>query len=115
SLFVLFRNVFWGGAENPFRVGKNNFSMKKNYLKRILKMGVTLFLTAGATTNGIAQIDVIVGAGSNTGTTTNSAANDAGPMYCTGGASSFVFSKHHMVYTAAELAAAGLPNNVIIT
>src|SRR5690606_30686264 len=58
---------------------------------------------------------VTIGAGSVTGTTTNSAANDAGPMYNTGGGSSFVYSKHHMVYTASELATAGIPSGVIIT
>jgi len=62
-----------------------------------------------------AQTDITIGAGSVTGTTSNGAATDAGPMYCTGTASSFVYSKHHMVYTASELTTAGIPPGVLIT
>ncbi|RYZ52615.1 MAG: hypothetical protein EOP49_09120, partial [Sphingobacteriales bacterium] len=62
-----------------------------------------------------AQIDVVIGAGSVTGTTSNGVATDAGPMYNTGGASGFVYSKHHFVYTAAELATNGVPAGVLIT
>jgi len=55
-----------------------------------------------------AQTESVIGAGSNSGTTTNGATADAGPMYNTGGISSFFYSKHHYVYTAAELSAAGV-------
>lgn len=69
----------------------------------------------GLNTQVSAQTHVIIGAGSNTATTSNGAATDAGPMYCTGSTSSFVYSKHFMVYTEAELQAAGLPPNSVIT
>lgn len=85
----------------------------KKFIFDLKGISTALLLFAGF--NAQSQTDVIIGAGSNTSTTSNGAAADAGPMYCTGGSSSFVFSKHHMVYTAAELATAGLPNNVIIT
>lgn len=55
-----------------------------------------------------AQTESIIGAGSNSGTTTNNVSADAGPIYNTGGISSFFYSKHHYVYTAAELSAAGV-------
>lgn len=55
-----------------------------------------------------AQTESIIGAGSNSTTTSNGVGADAGPMYNTGGTSSFFYSKHHYVYTAAELAAAGV-------
>ena len=55
-----------------------------------------------------AQIESIIGLGSNSGTTANGATTDGGPMYNTGGTSSFFYSRHHMVYTQAELAGAGV-------
>jgi hypothetical protein len=55
-----------------------------------------------------AQTNTIIGAGSNAGTTSNAATGDAGPMYNTGGTSTFFYSRHHMVYTQTELAAAGM-------
>lgn len=62
----------------------------------------------------VAQTDAIIGAGSNSGTTANGAGTDGGPMYNTGASSTFFYSKHHMVFTAAELAAAGLTPNTLI-
>ena len=78
--------------------------------------GLFLSLIFVTSSNSLfAQLDVTIGAGSVTGTTANGATTDAGPMYCTGSSSSFVYSKHHYVYTATELAAAGIAPGMLIT
>lgn len=68
-----------------------------------------LMLTGGLATGQT----LIVGAGAVTTTTSNGAANDGGPIYCSGATSSFVYSKHHMVYTASELSS--IPTGAQIT
>ena len=84
--------------------------MKKNIYGLL-----TLFLMLFMNFSLKAQTDVIIGAGAVTGTTANGAATDAGPMYCTGGTSTFIYSKHHILYTASELAIAGIPAGTLIT
>lgn len=70
---------------------------------------MTLFVCfAGLLLPASAQIESIIGAGTNAGTTSNGATGDGGPMYNTGGASSFFYSRHHMVYTQAELSNSGV-------
>lgn len=54
------------------------------------------------------QTTVTIGAGSQTGTSANSATGDPGPMYRSTNTSNFVYSRHHYLYTAAELTAAGI-------
>jgi hypothetical protein len=58
---------------------------------------------------------IIIGAGGTTGTASNGATGDSGPMYRSGSTSNFVYSSHHYLYTQAELSAAGLPPGSIIT
>ncbi len=77
-------------------------------MQKLLQSGLLLLCWIGFLQPAGAQIESIIGAGSNSGTTSNSAAADAGPMYNTGGASTFFYSRHHMLYDAAELSAAGL-------
>lgn len=64
-----------------------------------------LLLTARQT----AAQTVIIGAGASSGTATNGAAGDSGPIYRSNGTSAFIYSRHHYLYTQAELVAAGLP------
>ncbi|MBW7951410.1 MAG: hypothetical protein H3C56_02315, partial [Chitinophagaceae bacterium] len=79
------------------------------------KILLLLIITLVSWCNVNAQTDAIIGAGSNTATTTNGAATDAGPMYCTGSTSAFIYSKHFYVYTAAELSNAGIQPGMLIT
>ncbi|MEO8148490.1 MAG: T9SS type A sorting domain-containing protein [Bacteroidia bacterium] len=61
-----------------------------------------------------AQTTVTIGAGALSGTSANSATGDCGPMYRSSATSNFVYNRHHYLYTAAELATAGIPagNNI---
>lgn len=81
-------------------------------MKRIL---TTLFLLLAAMQYAGAQTDVIIGAGALNGTSSNGATGDPGPMYRSSNTSSFVYSMHHYLYTQAELTAAGIPANTLIT
>lgn len=56
---------------------------------------------------------LVIGAGSQTGTASNGATGDSGPMYRSTNTSAFIYSRHHYYYSAAELAA--LPPGSIIT
>jgi hypothetical protein len=58
---------------------------------------------------------IIIGAGASSGTATNAATGDSGPMYRSSGTSNFIYSRHHYLYTQAELVAAGLPTGAQIT
>jgi hypothetical protein len=58
---------------------------------------------------------VIIGAGAQTGTSSNSATGDCGPMYRSSATSNFVYSMHHYLYTQAELSTAGIPVGAVIT
>jgi hypothetical protein len=62
-----------------------------------------------------AQNSVIIGLGATSGTSANSPTGDSGPMYRSANASSFVYSRHHYLYTQAELAAAGILPGMAIT
>lgn len=84
--------------------------IQRDYSKLFLM--VILFVTG--TINLNAQTTITIGAGSQSGTQSNGAAGDCGPMYRSTNASNFVYSRHHYLYTAAELAAAGITagNNI---
>ncbi|OJU75216.1 MAG: hypothetical protein BGO09_07530 [Bacteroidetes bacterium 47-18] len=56
---------------------------------------------------------LVIGAGAMTGTATNGATGDSGPIYRSTGASAFIYSRHHYYYSATELA--GLPVGSLIT
>ena len=58
---------------------------------------------------------VVIGAGSQSGTASNGATGDPGPMYRSGSTSNFVYSTHHYLYTQAELSLAGFPIGSTIT
>src|SRR5688572_6315254 len=62
-----------------------------------------------------AQTVVTIGAGSQSGTSSNSATGDPGPIYRSTNTSDFVYSRYHYLYTQAELIAAGVPGGVNIT
>src|SRR5687768_4457541 len=62
-----------------------------------------------------AQTIATIGAGSQSGTSSNSATGDPGPMYRSTNTSNFVYSRYHYLYTQAELAAAGITPGVNIT
>ena len=89
--------------------------MRKTFLinmdfKQIFFAGMLLFSSVAFT-----QITVTIGAGTQTGTSVNSATGDSGPMYRSGATSNFVYSRYHYLYTAAELTAAGIPSGNLIT
>lgn len=77
-------------------------------MKKYLQIGLVLFGLVGWLLPANGQIESVIGAGSNSGTTSNGATGDGGPMYNTGGASTFFYSRHHMVYTQGELSGAGV-------
>src|SRR5690606_17449310 len=82
--------------------------------KRLLL--VLLFLGAMVQSfSGFAQTTVTIGAGSQSATQSNSATGDSGPMYRSTATSNFVYSRHHYLYTQAELATAGITGGVNIT
>src|SRR5690606_29445433 len=58
---------------------------------------------------------IVIGAGASSGTSSNGASGDPGPMYRSSSASAYVYSRHHYLYTQAELQAAGLNAGSIIT
>ncbi|MBX2931453.1 MAG: hypothetical protein KF781_05855, partial [Chitinophagaceae bacterium] len=85
--------------------------MRKIFLYYI----AALLLLAATPSLVFAQTDVTIGAGANNTNTANGATSDAGPVYISGSTSTFIYSKHHYVYTASELATAGVPAGVLIT
>ncbi|MDP2189048.1 MAG: hypothetical protein Q8J69_10240 [Sphingobacteriaceae bacterium] len=78
-------------------------------------IGILLLMLVTSSLKPIsAQTQSIIGAGSNSGTSSNGATGDGGPMYNTGGTSTFFYSRHHMLYTQSELNAAGvIPGQLI--
>ena len=62
-----------------------------------------------------AQTTVTIGAGSQSGTQSNSASGDCGPMYRSTNSSNFVYSRHHYLFTQSEIAVAGIPSGNQIT
>lgn len=82
----------------------------------LLCQRIVLFLVVFFTLTEVkGQTTVTIGAGAQTGTSANSATGDPGPMYRSTGASNFVYSRHHYLYTAAELSAAGITSGQIIS
>ena len=81
---------------NPYLFIKNQFSsMKRFYNLIVLLFMLPVFLQAQTAT---------IGAGSSTGAT----GDNAGPIYRSSATSSFDFSQHYYLFTAAELSAAGI-------
>jgi hypothetical protein len=75
-----------------------------------------LFILFLLTANHLyAQTQITIGAGSQSGTSSNGSTGDPGPIYRSSASSSFDYSRHHYLYTASELAAAGLTPGAIIT
>jgi hypothetical protein len=75
-----------------------------------------LFILFLLTANHLyAQTQITIGAGSSSGNSSNGATGDPGPIYRSSASSSFDYSRHHYLYTASELAAAGLTPGAIIT
>ena len=73
-------------------------------LLRLLLASVIVFLFMGVSNTAMAQTTATIGAG-----TSASGTNDnSGPIYRSSSTSSFNFSRHVMLYTAADLAAAGI-------
>ncbi|HRH62457.1 MAG TPA: T9SS type A sorting domain-containing protein [Bacteroidia bacterium] len=62
-----------------------------------------------------AQSNLIIGSGSQMGTSVNSATGDSGPMYKSTATSNFVYSRYSFLYTATELASGGLVSGDMIT
>lgn len=77
-------------------------------MKRLL-----LFLILLGGGMSFAQTPIIIGAGTQSGTSSNGATGDPGPMYRSSASSNFVYSRHHYLYTSSELAA--LPTGAVIT
>ncbi len=75
----------------------------------------TILLLAMVVSTGSFAQTIIIGAGASSGTASNGSTGDSGPMYRSSATSSFVYSTHHYLYTAAELSAAGLPAGATIT
>lgn len=88
---------------------------KDNFMKRNILYFVLLFSSFFLNnSNPIFAQTIVIGAGASSGTSANSATGDSGPMYRSTGTSTFIYSRHHYLYTAAELATAGLtPGSVI--
>lgn len=73
----------------------------------------TLLFLAMAPSIAIGQTNVTIGAGALSGTASNGATGDSGPMYRSTATSNFVYSRHHYLYTSSELT--NLPTGSIIT
>lgn len=79
-------------------------------MKRLVNFLALLFLGSGM---AVAQTSITIGAGSQSGTSSNGATGDPGPMYRSTATSAFVYSRHHYLYTSSELSA--LPTGAVIT
>ncbi len=90
--------------------------MKKNLLNpfRLVIIALTGLLLLNFSSVS-AQSNIIIGAGSQMGTSVNSATGDSGPMYKSSAASNFVYSRYSYLYTASELSTAGLLSGDLIT
>src|SRR5690554_1140506 len=64
---------------------------------------------------GFAQSVTVIGAGTQSGTSSNGATGDPGPIYKSTGTSNFVYSRYHYFYSQAELGSAGVIPGSIIT
>lgn len=62
-----------------------------------------------------AQTNVTIGAGALSTVSANSATGDPGPMYRASSTNTLRYSAHHYLYTQAEMQAAGIPANSLIT
>ncbi len=92
-----------------------------------MKMKITLFFSTGILQFCVlillllpshsidAQTSAIIGNGALNGTSSNGTTGDPGPMYRSNATSLFTFSRYNYLYTAAELAAAGITNGSSIT
>lgn len=90
--------------------------MKINlYTNTIRKLTLLAFISFFTLNSILAQSTAIIGAGSQSGTSANSATGDPGPIYRSGATSNFIYSRHHYLYTQSELAAAGIFPGVYIT
>jgi hypothetical protein len=85
---------------------KNNFT--SNLLSKLNLSILTLLLILTSFYSSKAQLSTVIGAGSLSPTSSNTAVGDPGPMYRSGATSSFIFSRYHYLYTAQELAANGI-------
>ena len=82
--------------------------MKKLYLL----IGIATFLLIP--TQLFSQNTAVIGAGSQTGTSSNGATGDPGPIYKSSASSAFLYSMHHYYYSQAELSTAGVvPGSII--
>ena len=82
---------------------------KLNYSFCVLLLLFISFTQAGA------QTSIIIGAGALSGTSSNGAAGDPGPMYRSSAGSGFIYSRYHYLYTASELATAGITAGSLIS
>lgn len=71
------------------------------------------FLLGMAPLLAFGQTNVTIGAGALSGTASNGATGDPGPMYRSSASSNFVYSRHHYLYTSSELV--NLPMGSVIT
>src|SRR5688500_11041880 len=76
---------------------------------------LTMVISVLTVFNANGQTTVTIGAGASSGTSSNGATGDPGPMYRSTATSNFVYSRHHYLYTQAELAAAGITPGQNIT
>ncbi|WP_276131698.1 fibronectin type III domain-containing protein [Polluticoccus soli] len=61
------------------------------------------------------QQTAIIGAGAQSGTSSNSSTGDPGPVYRSSASSSNDYSRHHYLYTQSELTSAGITPGSVIT
>src|SRR5690606_25779953 len=64
---------------------------------------------------GFSQSVTVIGSGSQSGTSSNGATGDPGPIYKSSGTSNFLYSRHHYYYSQSELSTAGVIPGSIIT
>src|SRR5688572_24607654 len=86
---------------------------KRSFKKKLVQTNVTLlfsFLAFLLAHQGLAQSTVTI-----TGGTAATATHNAGPIYRSSASSAYDASRFSYLFTAAELAAAGIPNGAIIT
>jgi parallel beta-helix repeat protein len=82
-------------------------------MRKIYPLALLLLMVLAGT--GAFGQTIVIGAGATSGTSSNGATGDPGPMYRSSNSSNFVYSRHHYLYTEAELTAAGLVAGSIIT
>lgn len=89
------------------------FIQFKHFIDRYARYNLILVLLLSLGLQVNAQTDVIVGAGSSSGTSSNGATGDCGPIYRSGNTSSFDYSLHNHLFDASELSA--IPSGDLIT